>query len=413
MGSKDFFKNYSSIIFLLCGIVVGSVSGLIFGKQVELIKPIGDLFLNLLFTAVVPLIFFAIASSVANIEKSEKIGRLLIIMMAVFVGTMFIAALLTVLASLLFPLSQQAGILSMPPVEAIEKQSIGEQITQLLTVSDFVDLISRRNMLAFTLFSFLVGIATLQAGQAGADFKRFLNSGNEMMKQLLQMIMKFAPIGLGAHFAYQVGIFGPELFGIYAKSVGLGYGISLFYFFAFFSIYAFLAGGMSAVKNYWKCNIAPSLTALGTCSGIASVPANLEAAQKMRIPAYIRNIVVPLGSSLHKDGSSVLSVIKIVVLFAVFGKDLASVNAIMVAVGISLVVSIAEGGVPNGGCIGEALVVALYGLPMEALSIAIIISTLLDPIATLLNVCGDTVTAMLIARFSEGKNWAEMELEEA
>ena len=121
---------------------------------------------------------------------------------------------------------------------------------------------------------------------------------------------------------------------------------------------------------------------------------------------HIRNIVIPLGSSLHKEGSSVLSIIKIVVLFAVFGKDLTDVDTILLAIGISLIVSVAEGGVPNGGCIGEALVVAMYGLPMEALSIAIIISTLLDPIATLLSVSGDTVAAMLIARFSEGKDWA-------
>lgn len=406
MESKGLLKNYSSIIFLLCGIVVGSISGLMLGKQVEVIKPIGDLFLNLLFTAVIPLIFFAIASSVANIEKSEKIGRLLIIMIFVFLSTMFIAALLAILAALLFPVHQNAGILSMSPLESIEKGTIGEQITKLLTVDDFSDLISRKNMLAFTLFSFLVGIATLRAQQVGEDFRRFLNAGNEMMKQLLQLIMKFAPLGLGAHFAYQVGVFGPDLFGIYAKSVGLGYGISFFYFVAFFSLYAFIAGGVSAVKVYWKNNITPSLTALGTCSSIASVPANLEAAEKMRIPAYIRNIVIPLGSSLHKEGSSVLSIIKIVVLFAVFGKDLTDVDTILLAIGISLIVSVAEGGVPNGGCIGEALVVAMYGLPMEALSIAIIISTLLDPIATLLSVSGDTVAAMLIARFSEGKDWA-------
>lgn len=397
-------KNYSGIIFLLVGIVVGSVLGLVFGKQVEVIKPLGDIFLNLLFTSVVPLIFFAIASAIANIEKSEKIGRLLITMVLVFLSTMLVSALVMVAAIYLFPVHQNVQHLNVP-IEAIENETIGSQITKLVTVTEFFELLSRKNMLAFILFSFLMGIASLRAEKSGEVFRQFLNSGNEVMKQLLEMIMVFAPIGLGAYFAYQVGVFGPDLFGIYAKSVGLCYGTSFFYFVVFFSLYAFLAGGISAIKMYWKNNIIPSLTALGTCSGVASIPSNLEAAEQMKVPTYVRSVVIPLGSSLHKEGSVFLSITKIAVLFAMFGRDFMDINTILIAVGIAIIASISEGGIPNGGYIGEVLVISIYGLPMEALPVAMIISTLLDPIATLLNVTGDTASAMLIARFSDGKKW--------
>ena len=88
--------------------------------------------------------------------------------------------------------------------------SSGNVITQFLTVGDFFELMSRKNMLALILFSVCVGFATLRAGDKGKDFAKFLNSADEVIKQLLQMFMALAPIGLGAYFAYQVGVFGPQ-----------------------------------------------------------------------------------------------------------------------------------------------------------------------------------------------------------
>jgi Na+/H+-dicarboxylate symporter len=403
--TNEFLKNYSSILWLLGGISVGSVLGLIFGEGVAIIKPIGDIFLNLLFTAIIPLVFFTIASSVANLEKSEKLGKLFIIVLGVFLGTVIISAVIMMAGVLLFPV-QQHIIASKLPLESIQTGNAGTQITQLLTVTDFFEILSRKNMLALIFFSFLVGFSSLRSGEKGKSFRDFLNSGNEVMKQLLNLIMKTAPIGLGAYFAYQVGIFGPQLFGAYAKPLGLYYGVCAFYFAVFFSIYAFLAAGRLGFQVFWKNNITPALTALGTCSSIATIPANLEGAEKMKIPAHISNLAIPLGAPLHKDGSSMSSVIKIAVIFAMFGKDFTNPYNLLLALGITIVVSVVEGGIPNGGYIGEILAITVYGFPMEqALPAAMIVGTLVDPMATLLNANGDLVSSMLITRISEGKNW--------
>nr|WP_309756274.1 dicarboxylate/amino acid:cation symporter [Flavobacterium sp.] len=403
--SSSFLKNYNSIILLLGGIFVGSILGLVFGKGVEVIKPLGDIFLNLLFTAIIPLVFFTIASSIASLEKTEKLGKLFLIVIGVFLFTVLVSAILMLVGVLLFPI-QQDFILSQVPMEMVETGTAGSQITQLLTASDFFELLSRKNMLALIIFSFLIGFACLNSGEKGKDFIRFLHSGNEVMKQLLHIIMKTAPVGLGAYFAYQVGIFGPQLFGAYAKPLGLYYAVCAFYFVVFFSLYAYMAGGKLGFKVFWKNNITPSLTALGTCSSIATIPANLEGAEKINIPAYIRNVVIPLGAPLHKDGSSMSSIVKIAVIFALFGKDLTDPYTILVALGITVIVSVVEGGIPNGGYIGEILAISVYGFPMEqALPAAMIIGTLVDPMATLLNANGDLVSAMLVTRIAEGKKW--------
>ena len=408
--SGSFLKNYKSILLLLGGILAGSILGLVFGKGVEVIKPLGDIFLNLLFTAIIPLIFFTIASSIANLEKSEKLGKLFVIVIGVFLSTVLISAILMIVGVLLFPI-QQDIIISKIPLETIQESTTGSQITQLLTAGDFYELLSRKSMLALIIFSFLIGFASLQSGEKGKDFSRFLNSGNEVMKQLLHIIMKTAPIGLGAYFAYQVGIFGPQLFGAYAKPLGLYYAVCAFYFVVFFSLYAFIAGGKLGFKVFWKNNITPSLTALGTCSSIATIPANLEGAEKMNIPTHIRNVVIPLGAPLHKDGSSMSSIIKIAVIFAMFGKDFTDPNTLLMALGITVIVSVVEGGIPNGGYIGEILAITVYGFPMEqALPAAMIVGTLVDPMATLLNANGDLVSAMMVTRISEGKKWLTKKL---
>jgi Na+/H+-dicarboxylate symporter len=396
-------KNYSGMIWLIAGIVVGSIAGLILGKQAEIVKPIGDIFLNLLFVAVIPLVFFAISSAIANLHGEQKLSRIMGVMTGVFLGTIIIAALLTIVAMWLFPVHQSMGSAAALLSQGANKKLSGDDITQLLTTSEFFQLLSRKNMLAMIIFAILVGFGTLHAGEKAKPFAQFLNSGNEVFKNVFVIIMKPAPIGLGAYFAYQVALFGPSLFGTYAHTLGVGYGVSIFIYAVMYSVYAFIAGGVSGIRRYWKNNIIPSATAVGTCSSIATIPANLDAAKKMGISDVIAGITIPLGGTLHKDGSSVSSILKMAVVFAMFGKGFDSPGVILVALGMTVLVSIVEGGIPNGGYVGELLFISAYGFPPEALPPAIIIGTLIDPVATLLNATGDTAAAMLINRFVEGK----------
>lgn len=400
---SSWFQNYKGIFWLILGITAGTITGLALGKNTQVIKPIGDIFLNLLFVAVIPLVFFAISSAIANLQGAKKLTRIMLTMFAVFIGTVLVAAILTIIAVTLFPVHQ--NVVTTTITETINKTPIGDQITSLFTTDELYNLLSRKNMLALIIFSILVGFAALRSGEKGAAFTAFLNAGSEVFKNLFILIMKVAPVGLGAFFAYQVSVFGPTLFGTYAHTLGIGYGVSIFYYFVFYTIYAFIAGGVNGIRRYWQNNIIPSFTAVSTCSSIATIPANLDAAKKMGISDTIASITIPLGGTLHKDGSSVSSILKMAVVFAMFGKGFNSPETILIALGVTVLVSIVEGGIPNGGYVGELLFISVYGFPPEALPPAIIMGTLIDPVATLLNTTGDTIAAMLINRFVEGKDW--------
>lgn len=403
---NELLKNYSGLILLLLGISVGTVIGIFVPASVHWLKPLGDIFLNLIFAAVIPLIFFAIASSVANIDGSQKLGKILAVMLTVFLTIIVITACITILAVYLFPIQQE--VVSRTNVEELlqagNSESWGDRLAQFVSVDEFYKLMSRQNMLAFVIFSFLLGLAAMRSGEEGRAFRQFLVGGNEVMKHFLILIMKVAPIGLGAYFAYQVAAVGDGLFELYAKPLALYYVLGAIYFVVFYSLYTYFAAGKLGVKTYWRYNIEPSITAVSTCSSIATMPVNIEAARKMGIPPLVANVVVPLGTTLHKNGSSMSSIVKIYVAFVIIGWDFFDPMTLLTAVGITVLVSIVAGGIPNGGYIGEILMISVYGLPTEAIPAVMIIGTLVDPMATLLNATGDNVAAMLTARFTQ-KEW--------
>ena len=399
---QTILKNYSGIILLLGGIIIGSFIGIFSPDFVIYLKPLGDIFLNLLFVSVVPLVYFAVANSIASVEKEGKFGKIIFSMIFTFLLFIVTAALFTILVVYLFP-TEALPSTSKEIIENTGNETWGNRIVSFFTVGEFTELFSRKNMLALLIFAFLTGTATRKAGAVGENFRNFLSSGYEVMKELLLLVMKIAPIGLGAYFAYQVATVGPQLFGFYAKPLGLYYSAGIVYFFLFFTIYAFLANGKTGIKSFWTNNIYPSLTAISTCSSFATMPANLQAAAKIGVPNAIANIVIPIGSTLHKNGSSMSSIIKIYVAFLIIGKDFFDPMNLLLALGITIFVSIVAGGIPNGGYIGEMLMISVYQLPQEAIPAVMIIGTLVDPLATVLNSTGDTVAAMFVTKISGEK----------
>ncbi|MCI0921636.1 dicarboxylate/amino acid:cation symporter [Sphingobacterium rhinopitheci] len=401
---KTIIESYSSIILLLGGIILGSLIGLFAPNAVPLIKPLGDIFLNLLFVAVIPLLFFSISSSIANIESNNKLGNILRIMSAVFIVTLAIAAILTIAGLYLFPVTAIKDPTAISTaISTTNNEPWGDRIVRFVSVGEFANLLSRQNILAFVIFSFLIGISVRKSGEKGQAFLNFLNAGNEVMQNLLALIMKLGPIGLGAYFAYQVYDLGPQLFGFYAKPLAFYYIFGTIFFFIIFSLYAFLANGNKGIKKYWTANITPSLTALSTCSSLATLPVNILAAKKIGISDSVANVVIPLGNTLYKNGSSISSILKIYVAFAILGWNFFEPMTLISAVGITLLVSMVAGGIPNGGFIGEMLMISVYGIPNEAVPAIMIIGALVDPLATVLNATGDTVAAMLVDRFTKSK----------
>jgi Na+/H+-dicarboxylate symporter len=399
-----FVTSYVFSIILIFSLFIGAFLGIVFKQNAAVLKPLGDIFLNLLFTTIVPLVFFSISSAIAAMTNIRRLGKIMSAMILVFVITGLIASLVMMIGVSLYPPAVGVNI-HLGAAAKVEELKASEQIVKAFTAADFADVLSKKNMMALIVFSILIGLATSAAGERGKTFSGFLSSGSAVMMKVIAFVMYYAPVGLCAYFAYLVGVFGPELLGSYARAMIVYYPTAILYFFIAFTVYVFIAGKSEGVRRFWRNIIPPSLIALATGSSIATIPANLQAADKTGVPKDISEFIIPVGATVHMEGSCMAAVLKIAFLFGIFNMRFSGIETILTALGIALLTGVVVSGIPGGGTIGELLIISFYGFPPEALPVIMMIGTLVDAPATMVNAIGDNVSSIQVARILGGKNW--------
>ncbi len=403
---RSALKSYRFSIILILSVILGAFIGLVLKKDAVTLKPLGDIFLNLLFTAIVPLVFFSIASAVAGMPNVKRLGRILSAMLLVFILTGIAASVIMMICVQIYP-PAMGVVIDLGAKAQIDHFKTSEQIVKAFTAADFGEILSKRNMLALIIFSILVGLGTAAVGDKGRSFSDFLTSGNEVMMKVISFIMYYAPIGLCAYFANFIGIYGTDLLSSYFRAVSLYYPVAFLYYVVAFSMYAYIADRRQGARRFWGNIMPPCLTALATGSSVATIPSNLDAANRIGIPKDISEVVIPIGATIHMDGSCLGSVLKIAFLFGIFNIDFSQPVTMLTAIGIAILSGTVITGIPSGGVIGEVLIISLYGFPLEALPVISMIGALIDPPATMINAVGDNVASMLVARMTNGRNWLE------
>lgn len=408
---KNFLKNYKSSLILLGAILIGGIVGVVLGPKATMLKPFGDLFLNLLFMSLVPLVFFSVSSAIANMNTMKRLGKIMGNIVIVFLSTAFIAAVIGILGAIILnptkglDSSMFTSIIGSGEIVEAEKVSFLDQIVKTVTVNDFNMLFSKSNMLQLIVFAVLFGLATAMAGEKAKGIAKFVEEGSEVIGNIIKIIMYYAPIGLGCYFASVIGELGTQILSGYVTAFLLYLGITVIYYFGFYTIYAYLAGGKEGISIFWKNAVGPTVTAVATCSSAACIPVNLVSAKNMGVPDDIAETVVPLGANIHKDGSVIGGVLKITFLMGIFGMDITNPSTLLSILVVSFLVGAVVGAIPGGGVIGEMLILSVFGFSPEMLPIITVLGTVIDAPATLLNSAGNTVCAMMVARLVEGKNW--------
>lgn len=361
-----------------------------------------------MFTVIVPLVFFSVSSSIANMKEMKRLGKIMGSALGVFVATALLSAIIGLVGSFIFNPTKGLDMstfksLMSNTTETTASPSFLSSLVSTLTVSDFASVLSRSNMLQLIVFSILLGVSTALIGEKGKPFANLLSSGTAVMMKVVNVVMYYAPIGLACYFASMIGQLGTQLLEGYLKVFLLYLGLSVVYYFGFFTLYAFMAGGRKGIRSFWKNAVAPSVTALATCSSAACIPVNLEYAKRMGVPDDIAETVLPLGANIHKDGSVFGGVMKMVFIYGLFGWSMTTPKAMLGIIAVSFLVGAVMGAIPNGGMIGETLIISVYGLSPSILPIIAVISTIIDAPATLLNSTGNTVCSMMIARLVENR----------
>ena len=409
---KKIIKNYKQSIILIGSLIIGTIIGLIFKEKATVLEPLGTLFINMLLVVVVPLIFLSITTSIGKIDKPKRVGKILRSIIIVFVFTSLVSVIIG-LTSLKIRLVDNADAKKITALlddtsEIADESGVLEKLVDSVSTNDFVNLLSKNNILALIVISILSGLAINKSGEKGKSFLNLLDSAYEVLQNLIKILMYYAPIGLGCYFASFTGTFGASVTQGFVKMLIIYTILVLFVYFVIYSLYAYIAGGKIGVKKYWANIIPASVTALSTCSSAASIPVNTECAKKIGVSEDIASPTITLGTSFHKDGSIIGSVFKIMFLVYLFDMPVSGIKVL----GVSLLATILVTAVPiGGGTISEMLILKLMGFPVAALPILTIIATIIDAPATLLNVTGDAASSMLVSRIVDGKDSLKKELE--
>ena len=423
MKKGSFLKNYGFLILMLIGIVAGCIVGAIWpaveeivdGETVVVVKgatvlePLGTVFLNLMFCIAVPTVFCSIASAIANMQSAKRAGKIMGVTIATFLVTAAIAAVITYIVVRLIP--PVTGEYDLIEGEVGGTLGVADMIVNFFTKPDFTELWSRKAILPLIVAAVLFGFGVQAAGGAETKTAKLLEDVTNCIMKTFKIITYYAPIGFFGFFAYLIAYHGSDLIGDYGRALVIYYVLSFVYMFISFPLYARFGGGKGAARVMFSKLFRPAAMSFGTCSSVATIPTNMEVAEETGISKDVSNIVIPLGATMHMDGSAMSAIIKVAFLFGMFGQDFTTGRAIL-AIIVAVFSSVAMSGIPGGGGTGELVLCSIFFPDHLAVAfpIALALGNLVDPPATMVNSAGDYVVSFIVARYVDGKDWLQKRL---
>ena len=408
MESKSFLKNNWFMLTMVLGMVAGAITGWLW-PGATVLEPLGTIFINMMFCVVVPMVFFSISSAVANMVSAKKAGKVMGVTVVTFLCTAAIAAVIMYIIVRIIPVVP----VGFEPVETADATeiSIPTLIVNFFTKPDFTELFSRRAILPLIVAAILFGFGVQMAGGKETLTAKLLSNVNECLMKTMRIITYYAPIGFFGFFASLVATFGPKFLEGYGRTLIIYYVVAFAYMFVFAPIYARFGGGKGAAGVMWKHLFAPASVSFGTCSSVATIPTNMEACEDTGVSKDVSEIVIPLGATMHMDGSAMSAIIKVAFLFSLFGQDFNTGRAIL-AILVAVFSSVAMSGIPGGGGTGEMVLCSIF-FPEQialALPIAWALGDLVDPPATMVNAAMDYVSTYIVSRYVDGKDWLQKRL---
>ena len=410
MDKRSVAKNYRFMAIMIGAMIAGAIVGWVAPDFGHMIKPLGTVFINMMFCIVVPLVFASISSSVANTKSRKRAGKIMGTTVATFVVTGIIAAVIMFVLVKVFP-PVLTPWTEYPSEEMGAYATMSDMIVNFFTKPDFNELLSRKAMLPLIVFSVLFGFAVNLNGGSESIIGKWLEDLTNVMLKFVQIVTYYAPIAFFAIFADLVATYGSQIMEGYGRALLLYYPLCFVYIFTAFPLFAWFGGGKGGIKTMFQHITRPAVVSLGTCSSVATIPTNLEEASQTGISKDVAEMVIPLGATMHMDGSCFSCVLKIAFVLGVFGNEL-SFGMLIPVVLVAVLSSVGMSGVPGGGYIGEYIICSIFfpDIIDVAFPILVAIGNLVDPPATMINASGDYVVSYIVSRFVDGKDWLQKAL---
>lgn len=382
------------LIALISGIITGSV----IGPPAASLKILGTIFLGMINMLIVPLIFSSMIVGVAGIDNPKTLGRVGLRTLALFLFTTVISIIVGLfLADITSPgLGVQIPSIDIAAGAKPPTQSLSEILTGLIPQNP-IQSMAEGNIIHVIMFAIFLAVATSMSGDKNKPFMSAIQSLSDVMLSLTKIIMEFSPIGVFGIMAWMGATFGLKVlmplfqfimvyyFGCLALIVVLYCPLLKFY-------------GRLQPWPFFKGMVDAIILAFSTTSSSATLPATLHCTQKnLGVPKSISSFVLPLGSTINMNGTSMFQAMTVVFLTQVYGIELTFSELVIIVV-TATISAVGTAGVPGGALVMLAIVLAPLNIPLEGIAIIAGIDRLRDMIGTVFNIVGDALTSVLVAR---------------
>lgn len=382
---------------MLLGLGLGIVTGILLGPKASYLKPIGTVFLGLLNMLVMLLVCSSMTVGVTSIRDSKKLGRVGLKTLGLYIATTAIAIVFGLLIAKLINPGMGIGLShDSTQVSANQRPDI-LSVFMSLVPSNPIASFANGNILQVIVFSIFLGLAITFAGEKGKPFLKVITSFSEVMFSMTGMVMRFAPYGIFAIMAWVSGTFGVAILLPLLKLVAAHYiACGLHLVIVFGGLLRFFA--KVRVRPFFKGMTDAITVAASTTSSSATLPASIHCVEEnLGVSKNIASFVLPLGSTINMNGTAIFQGIAAVFIAQAYGIELTLMSLLIIVVSATFA-AVGCAGIPGGGLLTLSIVLGSVGLPLEGIAIVAGIDRIRDIIGTVVNILGDAVVAVYVAK---------------
>ena len=397
--------TYNPTTAMAIATVAGIVAGVVFGSVMTDIKFIGDIFFRLIQMGIVPFVMCLIVEAIGSLSLRQlsNIGLKAVLL---FLLTSFLAAVFGMLLGVVFHpgagLSNSALVLNATTDVQATQTSWQETLTNFFP-SNIISSVAQGSVVQCIVFSVFLGVAIVlhreKTGKDGAVFT-WVCELSQLLLGIIKIVMNAAPIGIFAYVSASIGALGFDMLIPIAKYiVVLAFGVAAFLL-VFFFITAFICR-LSPFKLIKKMG-RTMLFAATTISSAVTLPIEMEdCKEKVGLDREVANLVLPLGVSLNSNGSALHMALTAMFVSQMYGMDFSGASLITVVL-ISFALSMATAAAPGASLISLTMLIPALGLPLDAIAILGGLEYLVASTRTTLNVVGDALCALIVAKSQDG-----------
>lgn len=357
---------------------------------------IGQIFMASLRMLVVPLVFVSLVCGVCSLQDTTKLGRIGGKAIGLYLVTTAIAISFAIFIAIIVGPGDGVGMTASTSFTSREAPSFAQVIIQMFPTNPF-EAFAQGNMLQIIVFALLFGIAIALSGKTGERVASLFEDLSEVIMRLVAILMNIAPYGVFALLASLFTTVSIETFGNLVVYFLVVLAVLFIHALVTYPVMLKLLTGLSPIVFLKKMRDA-AIFAFSTASSNATIPVTLETAtKKMGVDNSIASFTVPLGATINMDGTAIMQGVATVFIAQVFSQDLTLADYITVVLTATLA-SIGTAGVPGVGLIMLAMVLDQVGLPVEGIALIIGVDRLLDMTRTAVNVTGDSMVSIIVAK---------------